>query len=61
VIRLIVQQFFYKLLHRTQRIGEYWRNINGYEDQGTCMTCHETESMSHILTQCSEQNMQEVW
>ena len=61
VIRPIIQQFLYKSMHGTQMIGKYWRNINGYEDRETCATCNETESMSHILTQCREQNTQVVW
>jgi hypothetical protein len=61
VIRLIIQQFLYKTLHGTHLIGKYWRNINGYEEWETCATCNETESMSHILTECREQYTQMVW
>ena len=61
VIRLLIQQFIYKTLHRTHLIGKYWRNINGYEDQETCMTCNKTELMSHILTQCKEKTSQLIW
>jgi hypothetical protein len=42
-------------------VGKYWRNINGYEDRGTCMTCNEMESISHILMQCKEKSTQLIW
>jgi len=42
-------------------VGKYWRNIDGYEGRETCTTCNETESMSHILTQCKEKHTQLIW
>ena len=60
-IRPIVQQFLYKMIHETHMIGKYWSHINGYEDRESCKSCHETESMSHILTQCKERSTQTVW
>jgi len=42
-------------------IGKYWRHIDGYEERETCATCNETESMSHILTQCKEKHTQLIW
>jgi len=61
ILRPIIQQFFYKTIHGTHLVGKYWRNINGYEDREICATCNETESMSHILTQCKEKNTQIIW
>jgi len=61
VIRLIIQQFFFKTIHRTHLIGKYWRNIEGYKEWETCASCNETESMSHIQTQCREKNIQIIW
>jgi len=31
-IRLIIQQFIYKTIHRTHLVGKYWRNIDSYEE-----------------------------
>ena len=33
----------------------------GFEERETCATCNETESMSHILTECREKNTQFIW
>ncbi|KAI0254996.1 hypothetical protein BJV78DRAFT_1345447 [Lactifluus subvellereus] len=38
-IRTRIQQFLYKALHGTQKIGEFWGNIPNYEERETCDTC----------------------
>jgi len=61
MIKPIVQQFLFKTMHRTHLTGRYWRNINGYKERETCVTCNESELMSHILTQCRERTTQTIW
>jgi hypothetical protein len=61
ILRLTVQQFLYKAMHNTHMIGRYWINIPGYEDREMCTTCEETESMTHILTQCRSHTTQKIW
>ena len=60
-IRPLIQQFLYRTMHGTHLVGKYWRHINGYEARETCTACNETESMSHILTQCNETSTQLIW
>ena len=60
-IRPLIQQFLYKTMHKTHMVGKYWRHINGYEERESCAMCNETESMSHILTQCKERTTQLIW
>jgi ribonuclease HI len=54
-LRKKVQQFLVKSIHGAFKIGAYWRMIPGYEDRTTCRLCREnaTETMEHILLQCS--------
>ncbi len=61
VIRPKVQQFLYRTMHNTHMVGEYWTNINNYEDRGTCITCNTPESMTHILTQCDAPPRRIIW
>ena len=61
VIRPIIQQFLYKSIHGMHHIGKYWRNIEGYEERETCVTCSKTESMCHIQICCIERSTQIVW
>jgi hypothetical protein len=32
VLRIKTHQFLYKAMHRTQKIGNYWNHIPGYEE-----------------------------
>jgi len=52
-LRRPIQQFLYKAIHGTHKIGEFWEKIPQYEHRATCNLCHEgTETMEHILTEC---------
>ncbi|KAF8258324.1 hypothetical protein EI94DRAFT_1530300, partial [Lactarius quietus] len=56
-----VQQFLYKAMHKTYKIGNYWSNIPGYQTRGQCSICHTTEDMNHILTTCTTETVDEIW
>ena len=60
-VQLKIRQFFYKSLHRTQKIGRYWFNIQNYEDRGICQTCRDDETMEHILINCNHPTNITVW
>jgi hypothetical protein len=60
-VRLLIQQFLYKIIHGTHMVRKYQRNINGYEERKTCMACNKMESMSHILMQYKEKSTQLIW
>jgi ribonuclease HI len=61
VFRTLIQQFLFKTIHNTHMTGKYWRNIPNCEDREMCATCNTTDSMSHILTQCRENDTQLIW
>ena len=60
-IRLRIQQFFFKTIHGTHKIGRYWLNIEGYSQRATCRNCEDDESMNHILTECTHPTTQRIW
>ena len=60
-IRLRAQQFLYKAMHNTPMVGEVWTNIPGYEGRGTCGICNTTETMIHILTECTAEPVGIIW
>ncbi|KDQ57929.1 hypothetical protein JAAARDRAFT_108514, partial [Jaapia argillacea MUCL 33604] len=61
-IQLKIWQFLFLSIHQTQKIGEYWRNIPGYEQRGTCGVCRdEEELMEHILLKCNAQEGPIIW
>ena len=60
-IRSKIRQFLYKSMHSTQKIGRYWENIPENEHRRLCRTCHATESMEHILTECEDPTVKTIW
>jgi len=60
-IRPRISQFLYKTMHSTQKIGQYWDHIPGYQDRQTCHPCGRTESMEHILITCEETPTRMIW
>ena len=60
-IRIKIRQFLFKSMHGTQKIGDFWTHVRGYEERATCNTCQCTESMEHILTTCQEPARGIIW
>jgi hypothetical protein len=56
-----IRVFLWKTLHKTQKCGEYWLNIPGFEHRLNCPTCRVDESMTHILTDCAVPGQKEIW
>lgn len=57
-----VQIFIFKTLHNAYRIGEFWLNIPQNEHRAMCSVCrNETESMDHILTECTHPTRRTIW
>jgi ribonuclease HI len=61
VLRTRVQQFFYKSVHQALMVGDVWNHIPNYEYRETCQTCNTTETMEHILTQCTARPNHVIW
>ena len=60
-IRPRVQQFLYKTMHGTYKIGNFWSNIPGYQHRGQCNDCQTTEDMNHILVTCTTDPVNIIW
>ena len=48
-------------MHGTQKIGNFWSNINNYEMHQTCNTCEKLETMEHILIHCNAIAPRIIW
>ena len=60
-IRIKIRQFLYKAMHETQKIGNFWSHIPGYEERQNCPTCQVPESMTHILIHCRATPVRAIW
>ena len=61
VLRPRVQQFLYKTIHKAYMIGDRWSDVRGHEQRQLCRTCNRTESMQHILLECTINARTIVW
>ncbi|KAG6824561.1 hypothetical protein H0H92_006467, partial [Tricholoma furcatifolium] len=55
------RSFFWRAIQGTYKIGNYWERIPAYERRGVCPTCGDTETMHHILTDCSASGQDVIW
>lgn len=54
--------FLWRLFHGGYKCGTYWDNIPNYEMRGRCPECdNETESLEHILLECTAPGRAIVW
>ncbi|KAJ7052456.1 hypothetical protein C8F01DRAFT_1221839 [Mycena amicta] len=56
-----IQDFMWKTIHQTYKIGEQWLHIPSFEHWANCPTCHLPDSMAHALLECSAPGSHEVW
>jgi ribonuclease HI/exonuclease III len=60
-IRLRVRQFIYKTMNNTPKVGDFWEHVPRFEHRSICRTCQSVETMNHILIQCREQAVGQIW
>ena len=60
-VRPKIQDFLYKSIHGTHKIGRYWLNIENCNDRSNCTTCDEIETLDHILTECPASTRSVIW
>jgi ribonuclease HI/exonuclease III len=60
-IRIKIQQFLFKSIHSTQKIGPFWSKTRRYQHRQLCRTCNTIETMEHILLNCNEIAVRTIW
>ena len=55
------RDFLWKSTQNAYKIGEFWNQIEGYEQRGVCPICDEQEDMEHILTKCDAGPRAQAW
>ncbi|KAF8131988.1 hypothetical protein EV363DRAFT_1164639, partial [Boletus edulis] len=62
-IQQIIQNFFYRAMTGSLRIGDFWSNIPNYEICANCPHCGRDviESLEHILTECTTEENDTIW
>ena len=61
-IRRHIQNFLYRAMTGSLRIGDFWSNIPNYEIRAMCQNCQDTtETLEHILTECATAERSQIW
>ncbi|KAG1870492.1 RnaseH-domain-containing protein, partial [Suillus tomentosus] len=56
------QNFVFRALHNSLKVGDFWINIPNYEQRARCPHCRETtESIEHILVECDHPAGKLIW
>ncbi|KAF8131682.1 ribonuclease H-like protein, partial [Boletus edulis] len=61
-IRRPIQQFLYRAITGSLRIGDFWSNIPNYEQRATCHLCeNDIENLEHIILDCRSPERETIW
>ncbi|KAF8137578.1 RnaseH-domain-containing protein [Boletus edulis] len=61
-IRKPVQNFLFRAIHGSLRIGNFWSKIENYKHRAKCSQCnYPEESLEHILTDCPSTEATVIW
>ncbi|EJD37978.1 hypothetical protein AURDEDRAFT_21821, partial [Auricularia subglabra TFB-10046 SS5] len=55
------REFLWRLVHGTQKVGNFWLNVPNRQMLSECPPCTTTESMDHILLECEAPGQAIVW
>ncbi|KAJ7266133.1 hypothetical protein C8J57DRAFT_1068982 [Mycena rebaudengoi] len=55
------RELFWKCMHNTFRVGDFWDHIETAEIQGRCHSCEVTESLEHIALECLAPGQKKIW
>ncbi|VDC03666.1 unnamed protein product [Peniophora sp. CBMAI 1063] len=56
-----IHDFLFVCTHNAYHVGSYWANIPNLSHLGVCQSCDTTDSLDHILCECSSPGQSLVW
>ncbi|KAJ7233327.1 hypothetical protein C8J57DRAFT_1090633 [Mycena rebaudengoi] len=57
----LTREFFWKCIHNTFRVGDFWTHIDTLEMRERCNVCNIPESLEHTALECDAQGQQLIW
>jgi hypothetical protein len=51
-LQRLTREFFWKCIHNTFRVGDFWSHIETLEIYGRCHACDVPETLEHIALEC---------
>ncbi|KAJ7839656.1 hypothetical protein B0H13DRAFT_1650072 [Mycena leptocephala] len=55
------REFFWKCIHNTFRVGDFWSHLDTLEIHGQCHTCGVPETLEHIALECNAAGQSLIW
>ncbi|EJD54062.1 hypothetical protein AURDEDRAFT_25950, partial [Auricularia subglabra TFB-10046 SS5] len=57
-----VRVFLWRAIHGAHKVGDYFSKMPApWRDYAICEFCGETESIEHILLECTESRQEQIW
>ncbi|KAJ7814472.1 hypothetical protein B0H13DRAFT_1514350, partial [Mycena leptocephala] len=60
-LQRMTREFFWKCIHNTFRVGDFWSHIDTLEICGQCHTCGVPESLEPIALECNAPGQKLIW
>ena len=57
----LTREFFWKCMHNTFRVGDFWLNIESLKIRGRCHVCRVPETLEHIALDCKAPGQKLIW
>jgi hypothetical protein len=57
----LTREFFWKCIHNTFRVGDFWSHIETLEIYGRCHACGVPETLEHIALECDASGQKLIW
>lgn len=60
-LQRLTQEFLWKCVHNTFRVGDFWSHIDTLEIRGRCHVCDVPETLEHIALECQAPGQKLIW
>jgi hypothetical protein len=57
----LTREFFWKCIHNTFRVGDFWTHIDTLQVRGRCHSCDVPETLEHLALECNAPGQQLIW
>ncbi|KAJ6548698.1 hypothetical protein B0H19DRAFT_871141, partial [Mycena capillaripes] len=60
-LQQLTREFYWKCIHNTFKVGDFWSHIQTLELWGRCHHCQVAESLEHIALECNAHGQKIIW
>ncbi|KAJ7243831.1 hypothetical protein B0H12DRAFT_1022826 [Mycena haematopus] len=60
-LQRLTREFYWKCIHNTFRVGDFWLHIEDLSVRAECQTCRVPDNLEHIALECIAPGQSLVW